>query len=367
MVYQIFFCITLKSHFKKKFSLISGPVLTDSSEGSLTEGHRSGINLSPYFHHSCSDKTVADATEALIGAYLLCYGPEGAWSFLEWLGMEVTKQVKGECPSDMSLSKDTSREIVEKKSDGKESSHEDSKRPYAACEMSDKQFLQLEKQSDDAEFSSNPMSSCAKEKLHYRPSKKLSATEDNVSENTSETVPIESARLSKQTSTITEITTDPFLNEAPLPSGDPSNFRLDNTPSHSTLTDEFTATEKALNYRFRDHSLLVQAFTHTSLPRDYNPIPNSYEQLEFLGDALLDFLVTRHLYLNHRNMSPGNLTDLRSAVVNNYSFAVLAVKLGFAKHLKSLSPPLFHIVNKFIVKLKEQELKQQQEKHNEVI
>lgn len=342
--------------------MISGPNLTDSSEGSLTEGHRSGINLSPYFHHSCSDKTVADATEALLGAYLLCYGPEGAWSFLEWLGMEVTKQVNSECPSD-----DISREIVEKKSDAKESSHQDSKRPYAACEMSDKQFLQLEKQSDDAEFSSNPMSSCAKETLHYRPSKKLSATEDNVSENTSETVPTESARLSKQTSTITKITTDPLLNESPLPPGDPRNFRLDNSASHSTLTDELTATEKALNYRFRDHSLLVQAFTHTSLPRDYNPIRNSYEQLEFLGDALLDFLVTRHLYLNHRNMSPGNLTDLRSAVVNNYSFAVLAVKLGFAKHLKSLSPPLFHIVNKFVVKLKEQELKQQQEKHNEVI
>ena len=340
--------------------MISGPNLTDSSEGSLTEGHRSGINLSPYFHHSCSDKTVADATEALIGVYLLCYGPEGAWSFLEWLGMEVTKQVNGECPSDMSLSKDTSREIVEKKSDSKESSHEDSKRPYAACEMSDKQFLQLEKQSDDAEFSSNPMSSCAKETLHYRPNLSFS-------ENTSETVLIESVRLSKQTSTITEITTDPFLNEGPLPPGDPSNSRLDNTISHSTLTDELTATEQALNYRFRDYSLLLQAFTHTSLPRDYNPILNSYEQLEFLGDALLDFLVTRHLYLNHRKMSPGNLTDLRSAVVNNYSFAVLAVKLGFAKHLKSLSPPLFHIVNKFVVKLKEQELKQQQEKYNEVI
>ena len=347
--------------------MISGPNLTDSSEGSVKEGHPSGINLSPYFHHSCSDKTVADATEALIGAYLLCYGPEGAWSFLEWLGMELTKHVQRECPSDTSLSKDTSLEMVEKKSDSKDSSYGDSKRPYAACEMSDKQFLQVEKRSDDAEFLSNPVSSCAKETLHYRPSKRLFATEDNVSENTSETVPIESARLSKQTSTITEITTDPFLNEAPLPRGDPSNSRLDNTPSHSTFTHGLTETEQALNYRFRDHSLLLQAFTHTTLPRDYNPIPSSYEQLEFLGDALLDFLVTRHLYLNYRNMSPGNVTDLRSAVVNNYSFAVLAVKLGFAKHLKSLSPPLFHIVNKFIVKLKEQELKQQQEKRNEVI
>lgn len=349
------------------FSVILGPNLTDSSEGSVKEGHRSSISLSPYFHHSCSDKTVADATEALVGAYLLCYGPEGAWSFLEWLGMELTEQVQGEFPSDTSLSKDISRELVEEKSNSKDSRYGDSKRPYAACEMSNKRFLQLEKQSDDAEFLSNPVSSCAKETLHYLPSKRLSATEENVSENTSETVPVESARLSKQTSTITEITTDPFLNEALLPPGDPRNSRLGNTPSHSTFIHGLTATEQALNYRFRDHSLLLQAFTHTTLPRDYNPIPSSYEQLEFLGDALLDFFVTRHLYLNYRNISPGNVTDLRSAVVNNYNFAVLAVKLGFAKHLKSLSPPLFHIVNKFIVKLKELELKQQQEKRNEVI
>lgn len=65
-------------------------------------------------------------------------------------------------------------------------------------------------------------------------------------------------------------------------------------------------------------------------------------------------------------MSPGDLTDLRSAVVNNYSFAALAVKLGFAKHLQSLSPPLFSIVNNFIVKLKEKEMKQQQVNHDEV-
>ena len=76
----------------------------------------------------------------------------------------------------------------------------------------------------------------------------------------------------------------------------------------------------------------------------------------------------RHLYIQHRHMSPGELTDLRSAVVNNYSFAVLAVKLGFPRHLRSLSPQLFGMVNTFVVKLKEKEMKHAttHEKNNEV-
>ena len=130
--------------------------------------------------------------------------------------------------------------------------------------------------------------------------------------------------------------------------------------SSCALASEFVAVEEALNYKFHNRLLLEQAFTHTSLPRDYNSVRSSYEQLEFLGDALLDFLITHYLYLYHRNMSPGDLTDLRSAVVNNFSFAALAVKLGFAKRLQSLSPLLFDVVNKFIEKLEEKEMKEQQ-------
>ena len=42
------------------------------------------------------------------------------------------------------------------------------------------------------------------------------------------------------------------------------------------------------------------------------------------------------------------MTDVRSAIVNNYSLAVLAVKLGLHKHLRALSPQLFEIINKFV-------------------
>lgn len=78
-------------------------------------------------------------------------------------------------------------------------------------------------------------------------------------------------------------------------------------------------------------------------------------RLEFLGDAILDYVITRHLYEDSCKYSPGVLTDLRSALVNNNIFAALAVKWDFHKYFKSISPPLFQVMEKFIAKQKERE------------
>ena len=59
-----------------------------------------------------------------------------------------------------------------------------------------------------------------------------------------------------------------------------------------------------------------------------------YQRLEFLGDAVLDYLVTSCLFDSERHHSPGALTDLRSALVNNTIFASLAVRNDFHKYFK---------------------------------
>lgn len=59
--------------------------------------------------------------------------------------------------------------------------------------------------------------------------------------------------------------------------------------------------------------------------------------MEFLGDAVLDYLITRFLFEHKKQYSPGVLTDLRSSLVNNTIFASLAVKYNFHKvYLKIL-------------------------------
>ncbi|KAL3520480.1 hypothetical protein ACH5RR_018629 [Cinchona calisaya] len=101
--------------------------------------------------------------------------------------------------------------------------------------------------------------------------------------------------------------------------------------------------ESRLNYSFRDASLLVEALTHGSymLPE----IPRCYQRLEFLGDAVLDYLITTHLYSKHPGLSPGLLTDLRSASVNNDCYARSTVKAGLHKHILHASQDLQrHIV-----------------------
>ncbi|CAB4316121.1 unnamed protein product [Prunus armeniaca] len=96
--------------------------------------------------------------------------------------------------------------------------------------------------------------------------------------------------------------------------------------------------ESLLNYSFRDPSLLVEALTHGSymLPE----IPGCYQRLEFLGDAVLDHLITIYLYNKYPGMSPGILTDMRSASVNNDCYARSAIKAGLHKHILHASHKL---------------------------
>nr|AVK59441.1 Dicer-1-PA [Spodoptera frugiperda] len=108
----------------------------------------------------------------------------------------------------------------------------------------------------------------------------------------------------------------------------------------------YDALERTLQYRFQDRSLLLQALTHAS--HHSNRLTDCYQRLEFLGDAILDYLITRHLYEDPRRHSPGALTDLRSALVNNTIFATLAARHGFHKYFRHMSPGLNEVLTKYV-------------------
>ncbi|XP_060562889.1 endoribonuclease Dicer-like [Ruditapes philippinarum] len=134
----------------------------------------------------------------------------------------------------------------------------------------------------------------------------------------------------------------PFLRTSP----DADNILHD-------LLDGYKGFEKKIGYTFCDRSYLLQAFTHASY--HFNTVTDCYQRLEFLGDAVLDYVITRHLYEDSDKYSPGVLTDLRSALVNNNIFAALAVKWDFHKYFKAISPSLFHVIEKFVSRQKEKE------------
>ncbi len=85
--------------------------------------------------------------------------------------------------------------------------------------------------------------------------------------------------------------------------------------------------EKTLHYRFHDVGLFVQALTHRSAAGRNN------ERLEFLGDAVLDFVISDALFKLRPDADEGDLSKLRASLVKDTSLAEIAVDLGLGEHL----------------------------------
>ena len=71
------------------------------------------------------------------------------------------------------------------------------------------------------------------------------------------------------------------------------------------------------------------------------------QKLEFLGDAVLEYLITSYLYSAYPDLKPGQITDLKSLAVSNNSLAYVAVQKGIHKYLIKDSNYLSTAVNKF--------------------
>lgn len=104
--------------------------------------------------------------------------------------------------------------------------------------------------------------------------------------------------------------------------------------------------EESIGYAFKDRAYLLQALTHPSYPT--NRVTGCYQQLEFLGDAVLDFLVTAYISERCPDMDPGQLTDLRSALVNNITLACLCVRYNIHVHILSQNAMLKDSIDRFV-------------------
>jgi ribonuclease-3 len=87
-----------------------------------------------------------------------------------------------------------------------------------------------------------------------------------------------------------------------------------------------------LGYAFTDISLLETAMHHRSWNAE-NDGGESNERLEFLGDAVLGWVVADIVYSQHSDLPEGKLTDLRKSVVNANALAEVAVELGIGEFL----------------------------------
>ncbi len=84
----------------------------------------------------------------------------------------------------------------------------------------------------------------------------------------------------------------------------------------------------------KNKSLFDQAFTHRSYLNETKERISSNERLEFLGDSIISFVVSQSLYVKYPKFNEGELTNLRSLMVNTQSLAEVASELELGKLLK---------------------------------
>lgn len=118
-------------------------------------------------------------------------------------------------------------------------------------------------------------------------------------------------------------------------------FFIDRTESVSSI-------EKKIDYIFHNKDYIRQAFTHKSL--DTSPRKN-YERLEFLGDAVLDIIVSRELMREFPDGDEGLLTQRRASLVQKPFLATIGHLLDLMDHLK-----IEHSVNLNIEKIADKQL-----------
>jgi len=96
----------------------------------------------------------------------------------------------------------------------------------------------------------------------------------------------------------------------------------------------FSKLEKRIDIKFKNQNLLKQALVHRSYLNEHpNFVLGHNERLEFLGDAVLEIVVTEHLFHQFPNTPEGDLTNWRASLVNSKMLAQVANELNLENHI----------------------------------
>ena len=93
--------------------------------------------------------------------------------------------------------------------------------------------------------------------------------------------------------------------------------------------------EKKLGYAFKDKKILITALSHKSFVNECRIKPmESYERLEFLGDSILEYIVSEFLYKNYQDLTEGELTKLRASLVCEFTLSKIARDIGYGNYIR---------------------------------
>jgi dsRNA-specific ribonuclease len=108
--------------------------------------------------------------------------------------------------------------------------------------------------------------------------------------------------------------------------------------------------KEIVDHDFKNPLLVVEALTHASLMDSQVPC---YQRLEFLGDAVLDFLVVRYLYSKYTKADPGKIAELKDACVNNCILGMICLELNLHKHIIHYSGRIIQDIRDYAIQMEE--------------
>ena len=97
--------------------------------------------------------------------------------------------------------------------------------------------------------------------------------------------------------------------------------------------DQLHLFEKKLGYAFKDINLLNKSLTHKSYANENGRSLKNNERFEFLGDSVLDLLVSEHMVRKYPQYAEGQLSKIRAAVVNETCLAEVAGSMGLGEYI----------------------------------
>ncbi|KZT74443.1 ribonuclease III [Daedalea quercina L-15889] len=108
------------------------------------------------------------------------------------------------------------------------------------------------------------------------------------------------------------------------------------------------ALEAIVRCEIKNRDIFAQALTHSSV---HGPGYNGYERLEFLGDAILDFLVARYVFDSYPALSPAGLSLIKSAMISNETLAAFCVDVGLYSYFRHASPEVGSAISAYVDKI----------------
>jgi ribonuclease-3 len=98
---------------------------------------------------------------------------------------------------------------------------------------------------------------------------------------------------------------------------------------------DLSGLEDSLGYVFKKKQLLLEAITHKSYSHEHGDTAVPFnERLEFLGDAVLELIVSEHIFKKYRNFDEAELSKIKSYAVQESTLAVIAKKLKIGSYLR---------------------------------